>query len=511
MPLRSLLPNRDFTLARWVDEYVNNIQRGYDWHIPSEPKLVREAVHGYQLLAPHEVSVLDSPLVQRLRGIHQTALAYYVYPTATHTRLDHCLGVMKMVQGMVEGLAVDEADESLKESVLRRVRLAALLHDTGHLLFSHLSEGIAEELFSRELREAKLAAPDLFEAKSFGEVVSFLMITSPSFASGMDDMLQAARLHDVSSERVAPLVLGKSLDSAQQFEGDMISGPFDADKLDYLLRDCHFSGIRASVDVERVYYTVRLLDVPGEPRSLAMHSSGVPNLEQILFAKMILFSSVYHHQKVRALECHFKGIVERLLRYRTQLQHKSLVLETLVDWLELSEQQLLVLGAEEDCLSESINRLLNRDLLKRALVISVDTVEPSSADGLISIYGDTEQLGDLRTLREQIYDRMARRTRGEIFDLWVDVPDPPTVIKDVAQVKVTSDKKSHHPLSSDRFQWDKWTNNYGVVKWKSHVFSLNQPRTRVDAGLAARKVIRANYGIRLNAEAVLQAKVAEDS
>jgi uncharacterized protein len=506
MPLLYHLENRHFALARWIDDFVSTIQSGYNWSLPKEPKLVREAVHGYQLLQPHEVAVLDSPLVQRLRGIHQTALAYYVYPTATHTRLDHALGVMRMAQRMMEGLVDSERNPDLGRAPLQRTRLAALLHDTGHMLFSHLSESILKDVFASEFQEAKEAGGELFEDKSFGEVISYLMITSPAFASGMDDMLQSAGLFDVSSTRIAPLVLGKSVDSGQQFEADMISGPFNADKLDYLLRDCHFSGIRASVDVERVYYTVRLLDKAGEPRSLAMHSSGVPNLEQILFAKMILYSSVYHHHKVRALECMFRGIVERLQQHQTSIKHAALRLNTLADWLHLSEQKLLVLGVEEDCLSDSIRQLMNRKLLKRALVLSLDTVMESSKDGILRIYADADY-ADIRGLRQAVYEKMPKSRRGDISDLWVDVPNPPTVIKDVVQVRVTSDKKSHYPLSSERFQWDKWTNNYGEVKWKAHVFAADNDVVRRDAGTAAIQVLRKRYGIRLSEEAIRQAKL----
>ena len=149
--------DRNFEIAKRVDEFVTGIQEGYDWKLPPEPKLIRDAVHGYQLLERHEVAVLDSPLVQRLRRIHQTALAYLVYPTATHTRFDHSLGVAKMVQGMISALQVSEPTP-FPNSVLHRVRLAALLHDTGHIFFSHLGEDIAATVFSDAISEAKSAA-----------------------------------------------------------------------------------------------------------------------------------------------------------------------------------------------------------------------------------------------------------------------------------------------------------------------------------------------------------------
>src|SRR6266568_6061295 len=118
------LANRSFELARWVDAYVEQLLRRHEWIPPREGKLIRDAVHGYQVLEPHEVAVLDLPLLQRLRGIHQTAMTYFVYPTATHTRFDHSLGVAKMVDGMIEGLRMKT---EVSAAVRRRVRLAALL------------------------------------------------------------------------------------------------------------------------------------------------------------------------------------------------------------------------------------------------------------------------------------------------------------------------------------------------------------------------------------------------
>ncbi len=70
-----------------------------------DKKVIRDAVHGFVSLDRHEVALLDSPLVQRLRHIHQNGLAYFVYPTMIHTRLDHSLGVLYVANRMIETLS----------------------------------------------------------------------------------------------------------------------------------------------------------------------------------------------------------------------------------------------------------------------------------------------------------------------------------------------------------------------------------------------------------------------
>ena len=443
------------------------------------------------MLARHEVPVVDSPLVQRLRGIHQTALAYLVYPSATHSRFGHSLGVANMVQAMVQSLRACGQDTEISPSALQRVRLAAILHDCGHLLFSHLGEEIASSQFAHSIREAKQAYLGLFEAKSLSEIVSYLMVTSPSFASELDNMLQSAGLNDVNSSRIAPLILGRSEDPAQQYEADMLSGPFDADKLDYLLRDCHFSGIRTTVDIERVSIRLRLLSHQ-RPPVIGNSYQWRADLKQILFCRdLMLYTSVYHHQKVRAAECSFRGITERLQDNTDTLLHSELKLRTLVDWLNLTEDKLFVLGLTEPVVAQPVKNLLNRRLLKRALVISVDTVTESAQAGLVAVYNDADLAQEVeKSPPSQSADRMNKRERKDVADLSVDVPDPPTVIKDVVQVKITADQQSHHPLSTNRFQWDKWTNNYGEVKWRAHVSCYDADATRRSAARAATQVLK---------------------
>jgi len=118
-------------LAEEINEWVEDIiPADYPKRYPSpkDGKVVREAVSGYQVLKPHEYLLLDSPIMQRLRYIHQTALAYLVYPTANHTRFDHSLGVAKIADDIGHSLGE-------KKPQIEELRLAALLHDVGHSFF----------------------------------------------------------------------------------------------------------------------------------------------------------------------------------------------------------------------------------------------------------------------------------------------------------------------------------------------------------------------------------------
>src|SRR5260370_6386233 len=230
LPDEPKLPHREFKLAKWVDEYVGEAMSGWAVRLPSDQKLVRDAVHGYQLLAPHEVAILDTPVIQRLRRIHQTALAYFVYPSAVHSRFDHVLGVAAMANGLWRGLGACGQRLSGTPSPMR-MRLAALVHDSGHIFMSHLGETAAGLVFEADVQEAKEGSSGLFEAKDLGEMLSYLIVTSPALHDAMSEALKANKIDGVPPEQVGGLALGKSADPQFQYQTHMISVPFDPTKL----------------------------------------------------------------------------------------------------------------------------------------------------------------------------------------------------------------------------------------------------------------------------------------
>jgi hypothetical protein len=124
-------------------------------------KVIHDNLWGTVGFSWRELALIDSPIMQRLRNIHQTGLAYHVYPSARHTRFEHCLGATTIAARVFDSLLyrqrgdirdIVRAIEGSKDpdsSILRlkqELRLAALLHDTGHSLFSHTSERVYEKL-----------------------------------------------------------------------------------------------------------------------------------------------------------------------------------------------------------------------------------------------------------------------------------------------------------------------------------------------------------------------------
>ena len=237
-----------------------------------KPFQVRDAVHSFISLTHEEVRLINAPVFQRLRGIRQLALANLVYPGALHTRFDHSLGVCHVARLMAEQL-------DLKPGETRLVRLAALLHDLGHGPFSHVSENALELYGDR----SKLPASQ--KKEKIHEVVTGHLIRHDKDITGLLGKTTCKDIADL-------LAAGRK----QRVLRAIISGPLDADKQDYLLRDSHFCGVPyGHYDLHQLLRSFVLAGGNGS-KELMIDPNGLHALEQYVLAKYYLTANVYRHR-----------------------------------------------------------------------------------------------------------------------------------------------------------------------------------------------------------------------
>ena len=478
----------------WVDRVL---PKDYPSYFPTDNKLIREAVLGYHLLKPHEYIILDSPIVQRLRYIHQTALTYLIYPTATHTRFDHSLGVARIAERIGDMIG-------LEKSQICELRLAAILHDVGHCFFSHISEGLIKTRFKETFLQIK--EDPLFADSKTHEILSYFIVSSPNFTYFLQKILDYYKI-DIDVNRISRLIIGKPEDPKRFAQmGDIINGPFDSDKLDYLVRDCYFTGIRADIDVDRVVICSRKLDVSvftGYPNAnLIMTSTGVSNLEQVTLNKILLFSAIYHHHKVRATECMVKSIFEIIWSDTSKIKNEQLRFNKITDFFNLDEFHLLSMGMYEEAISPLINRLLKRDLLKRSLIIAPKFIESSDTYDQHDIFKLGEEFPEqIDDLREFIWEEIPKSDRTSYHDLWVDLPEPPNVDADVDRCWIDLGNKKDLKRLRDFLPYGEWLDAYEANKLQGHVFYTNDNSCRNSANKAARTVFTELYGIKFNPSA----------
>lgn len=179
---------------------------------------IRDPLYGYIWLTDEELKIIDTPIFQRLRRIQQLALTKYVYPAAEHSRFVHSLGVLHSATKMFYGI-MENDDTKLpygdKLRYLKALRFAALLHDIGHLPFSHGVEDV------------------LLEGVNHEDVGQFIIKNYRPISDIVDDELDKV-INILSSE----------VRKKYRLIHEIISGQLDADRADYLMRDSYFCGVK---------------------------------------------------------------------------------------------------------------------------------------------------------------------------------------------------------------------------------------------------------------------------
>ena len=144
--IREIIESDEYKkLEKDVEEFVKAKLKNY---IPADTgkKTIHDPVWGSVDYSDWEMQLIDSPLFQRLRDIHQVGLAMLTYPAARHSRFEHSLGVAAAAKIMCDKIEKNTDDFSISPDSRNTIILAALLHDIGHCFYSHLSETIYGEL-----------------------------------------------------------------------------------------------------------------------------------------------------------------------------------------------------------------------------------------------------------------------------------------------------------------------------------------------------------------------------
>lgn len=233
---------------------------------------IRDPVHNFVELREQDLKIIDTPVFQRLRGIRQLAMANLAYPGALHTRFDHSLGVCHVAGMMAESLGLDGEEVTL-------VRLAALLHDLGHGPFSHVSE----KSLARFADKANM--PQGQKTEKIHELITAELIEKNERI--------VAILGVQTCGRIAKLLAKGHGHPAMKA---IVSGPLDADKQDYLLRDSRFCGVTYGVyDIHQLHRALKLGGATDD-RELWITAKGTTAVEQFVLAKYYMTTNVYRHR-----------------------------------------------------------------------------------------------------------------------------------------------------------------------------------------------------------------------
>ncbi|MDA8745534.1 HD domain-containing protein [Rubripirellula amarantea] len=301
--------------------------------------LLHDPIHGYipflSVVPDGEIAerrLLDHPWVQRMRQIHQLQTAWWVYPSAEHTRFQHIVGAMHMASRVIDRL-YDSLAETCHGEVPSRgyveclTRVAALLHDVGHGPFGHFFDAhfLKDYGLTHETLGARIITDEL------GHLIAGIHECPNS------RMKDGERLEP---SQVALLIQRPKTNDADQHPRwlvllrSLFCGLYTVDNMDFVLRDAYMSGYS-----NRAYDLDRLLRYSFfSDRGLTIHQKGMNALVKFMQTKSELFRSVYFHRTVRAID---KTLGE-LFRDSRDLLFPGDPIDHLNDYLHFTEWSLLI-------------------------------------------------------------------------------------------------------------------------------------------------------------------------
>lgn len=262
--------------------------------------VIKDPVHGTMQFTSAEDGwvkpFIDSPNFQRLRHIKQLGMGDIIFPGAVHSRFNHCLGCCYVASQVAQKIGLADQERQL-------VMIACLLHDIGHGPFSHAFEGIFQRKLIRHEDWTPYFLAD-YGTKDFFQAYNRL---NPRFH------LTEEKFHEI-----ADMIMHKPV--ARNVLADIVSSQLDADRLDYLLRDSHFCGVRyGEFDFRWMLHCMAIVESEGGER-LGITHKGIGVVEHYVMARRLMTRNIYHSQKKLAIE---GLLVQMLATLAESLEHFS--------------------------------------------------------------------------------------------------------------------------------------------------------------------------------------------
>jgi HD superfamily phosphohydrolase len=385
---------------------------------------IRDPIHGYVKLDEMALDLADTREMQRLRWIKQLGLANLVYPGANHTRFEHSLGAYHLSGLLARHLDLDEEEGA-------EIRAAALLHDVGHGPFSH----VTEKVLSTYLREEHENVSDRLKRGGLGDVLAD---------------------HGLEPHRIQRLIRGETP------LGQMVSGEVDVDRMDYLTRDAHYTGVAYGViDYQRLMETMTI-----SGGQLAIEEGGIHAAESLLVSRLLMYPTVYFH--------HVSRIAQKMLGVGVRV-----MVEEGADPRKIRDMDDVELTAAMASAGgypgEIIGRIRTRRLFKRAVYVGRDRIEsPATID---------------RGREERIAEEIAEQAGIETLYVLVDKPGLPRIAEgNVAIVREDGEKKPLREVSPLVTIME----SASFAAWRLGVYTTEENRERVKKAAMSHLKIRRN-------------------
>ena len=300
-------------------------------------KTIKDPIHGIITISNIALSIIDSNVFQRLKNIKQLGLCYQVFPSATHTRFEHSIGVYHLAREMITNLQINQPELNITDSLIELVSIAGLTHDIGHTCFSHLFDTYLIDnniLNNSHETRSKILLNYIVEQNNINlskEEIEFIYtLINPS---------------------------DNNIDFYYQIVSNQLN-QIDVDKFDYIARDTYHLGLPYKFDYNRIIKYARVIN------NKICYPLKIESDLQLLFnVRYILHKQVYNHHAVKGIEY----LVLDILKSSRNIINLNNIVENLETFSLINDNIIDILYFNlsiTDNTKQLINRFKNRNHYK---------------------------------------------------------------------------------------------------------------------------------------------------
>lgn len=253
--------------------------------------VIFDVLYGFVPLTEWENQIVNSPFYQRLRWIKQLGFSNYIFPGAEHNRFAHAIGVMHSMEQMIRALDIGVSEKELfdpksrsKTAMIHKsLRVAALLHDIGTFPFSHA----IEYAYIRHGNDVRRPAKRQKELPNTHEHLGSFIIKNTDYKNGITQILEK---FGIDVQLVSKIIKGNS---PYLYANQLMHSDLDADRMDYLIRDAHYTGLKyGQFDREYILSNLVTYDAGKGQTGFGVRKNAIHAVEDFLIARFAWYSQV---------------------------------------------------------------------------------------------------------------------------------------------------------------------------------------------------------------------------
>ena len=240
---------------------------------------IYDIIHGNITIDPLAKRIIDTEEFQRLRNIKQLGCCNYVFPSASHTRFEHSIGVYHLACKYIDIL--NKETEYYTSTERKCIQIAALVHDLGHGPYSHLFDDLFTEEKNHEYRSIQIFK-HIDKKYNFG-------------------------FTDEEVEMISMIINPINIPQEKKYIYQIVSNPngIDVDRFDYIMRDIKMTGLNYGIEYERIMNHSKIIE-----NEIVFSEKVKTNIDDFFRIRFIMHKDVYNHRTVRGIEFMMKDYIQ---------------------------------------------------------------------------------------------------------------------------------------------------------------------------------------------------------